>query len=163
MSPAGFATPGENITLPYTDIEVCSGVLHVIDTVLVPNFPGGAPAPEPEEEPLVIPDDSIAGVAIGVDDLSTLVEYVVYAGFAELLADPSSEFTVFAPVNSGWDFINGLFNSTCAVCGPPEGPPVPGVQEVLSYHVIPTGTCSRRHEERGTQVSRPGKIRDPRL
>ena len=62
-----------------------------------------APACAQEEIPAVIPENSIAGAAIGVEDLSTLVEAIVLtseereegqANLLEVLSDPEAEFTV---------------------------------------------------------------------
>merc|ERR1719326_1426373 len=49
-----------------------------------------------------IPADSIAGVALGVPDLSILVDAAVATDLVGALSDPTSEFTVFAPTNDAF-------------------------------------------------------------
>ena len=67
--------------------------------------------------------ESIVDVAVGVPELSTLVEFVVYADLVDALSDPESTFTVFAPVNTAFDAALELFGFTCTTCGPENGGP----------------------------------------
>ena len=78
----------------------------------------------------------------GVDDLSTLVEFVVYADLVEALSDSESQFTVFAPTNAAFEEAVGIFGFNCTTCGPPGGPSVNGTIDVLSYHVIPSAALT---------------------
>ena len=122
-SPLGPPTPIE------VDIPFCSAIYHIIDLPLFSN-----PANPPEQ--------SIVSVASGVDDLSTLVEFVVFADLVEALSDSESQFTVFAPTNAAFEEALGIFGFNCTTCGPPGGPSVNGTIDVLSYHVIPSAALT---------------------
>jgi transforming growth factor-beta-induced protein len=82
-----------------TDIEASNGVIHVIDTVLLP--PPAEPtdttaAPTSAPEPQTIVD-----VAVSNPDFSILVEAVTAAGLVETLSG-EGPFTVFAPTNEAF-------------------------------------------------------------
>jgi uncharacterized surface protein with fasciclin (FAS1) repeats len=84
-----------------TDIETCQGFIHVVNEVMLPgrlNIGGGdsAPAPAPAPEDC----QTIAEIACGVDDFSTLCAAVTQAGLADALSE--GEWTVFAPLNSAF-------------------------------------------------------------
>jgi transforming growth factor-beta-induced protein len=77
-----------------------------------------------EEEP------SIAEIAIGNDDFSTLVTAVQAAGLVDLLSDCSQEFTVFAPTNDAFaalppELLEAALADTELLTA------------VLTYHVVP--------------------------
>lgn len=69
------------------DIEASNGVIHVIDSVLLP----------PAEEAKL----SIAEIAVGDENFSTLVAALSAAGLVETFAGEGS-FTVFAPTNDAF-------------------------------------------------------------
>jgi uncharacterized surface protein with fasciclin (FAS1) repeats len=99
-----------------TDIEASNGVIHVIDTVLLP--------PDDAE-----PAGSIVDIALATEDLTTLVSAVTAAGLVETLADETATFTVFAPTNAafaavGEETLNALLADTEALTN------------VLLYHVV---------------------------
>jgi uncharacterized surface protein with fasciclin (FAS1) repeats len=72
------------------DIEASNGVVHVIDSVILP------PSYQSEAE------SSIVDVAVADEQFSTLVAAVTEAGLAETLAE-RGPFTVFAPTNAAFE------------------------------------------------------------
>jgi transforming growth factor-beta-induced protein len=100
-----------------TDIESSNGIIHVIDAVLLP------PSLTAEELP------SIAEIAAGDENFSTLVAALDAAGLVEVLAG-EGEFTVFAPTN---DAFAALPEGTVeALLEDPEG----DLTQILLYHVV---------------------------
>jgi len=94
------------------DIECNNGVIHVIDTVLVPK-------------------DNIVETAIANEDFETLVTAVVAADLVDTLSDESTQFTVFAPTDDAFAkldtaFLNNLVNNDTA-----------NLTAILTYHVVP--------------------------
>lgn len=79
----------DNAQIVITDIEASNGVIHVIDAVILP---GDEAAETPK---------SIAEIAAGNPDFSTLVTALDAAGLVETLAG-EGEFTVFAPTNAAF-------------------------------------------------------------
>jgi transforming growth factor-beta-induced protein len=97
-----------------TDIEASNGVIHVIDSVLLP----------PAEEPL----SSITEIAVADGRFETLVAALQAAGLAETLAG-EGDFTVFAPTDDAFAML-------------PEGTvealleDIPALTDILLYHVV---------------------------
>ncbi|MBS3802101.1 MAG: fasciclin domain-containing protein [Candidatus Thermoplasmatota archaeon] len=94
-----------------TDIECSNGVIHVIDTVLVPK-------------------DNIVETAIANDNFDTLVSAVVAAGLDTTLSDESTQFTVFAPTDAAFaeldsEYLNNLVQNDTA-----------NLTKILTYHVL---------------------------
>jgi len=94
------------------DIECSNGVIHVIDTVLVPK-------------------DNIVETAISYNDFNTLVDAVVAADLVDTLSDESAEYTVFAPTDVAFSdldtgYLNNLINNDTA-----------NLTDILTYHVVP--------------------------
>lgn len=94
------------------DIECSNGVIHVIDTVLVPK-------------------DNIVETAISYNDFNTLVDAVVAADLVDTLSDESAEYTVFAPTDVAFsdldtEYLNNLINNDTA-----------NLTDILTYHVVP--------------------------
>lgn len=94
------------------DIECSNGVIHVIDTVLVPK-------------------DNIVEKAISFNDFNTLVDAVVAADLVDTLSDESAEYTVFAPTDVAFsdldtEYLNNLINNDTA-----------NLTDILTYHVVP--------------------------
>ena len=84
-------TSGETTaTVAMADLEASNGVIHVIDTVLLP---AEETAPQ-----------NIVEIASGNENFSTLVAAVSAAGFVETLSG-EGPFTVFAPLNSAFEAI----------------------------------------------------------
>ena len=107
---------GNTYNVTTADVEIENGVVHVIDGVLLPELP-----------------DTIVDLALGNDDLSSLVAALQYTGLDETLADRSAEFTVFAPTNDAF----AAFLDGAAL----EDLPVEAVTQVLLNHVL-TGTAN---------------------
>lgn len=101
-----------------TDIMASNGIIHVIDTVLLP--------PEDvTETPLV----SVYDTAVAADDFNLLVATLEATGLDATLADETKTFTVFAPTDAaftalGTDTINALLADPDTL------------SNILLYHVI---------------------------
>ncbi len=81
-----------NAMVTVVDVEASNGVIHVIDTVLLP------PAmPDPDTSMMTLTE-----LAIGDPNFSTLVTALQAAGLADTLADTDGTFTVFAPTNEAF-------------------------------------------------------------
>ncbi|HSG63192.1 MAG TPA: fasciclin domain-containing protein [Pseudomonadales bacterium] len=81
-----------NAMVTVVDVEASNGVVHVIDTVLIP------PA---DPDPATV-DLTITELAINDPDFSTLVTALQAAGLADTLANAEGTFTVFAPTNEAF-------------------------------------------------------------
>eukprot|EP00970_Alexandrium_tamarense_P008704 scaffold1665_cov270-Alexandrium_tamarense.AAC.2 len=106
-----------------TDIMACNGVIHVLDSVILP-----APA---ETEPTMAVDpvnQSIVEIAAGNPDFSTLVAAVTAADLVETLSG-DGPFTVLAPTNEAFDNLpEGTLDALLA--------DIPALTEILMLHVI---------------------------
>ncbi len=98
-----------------TDIEASNGVIHVIDSVLLPPAPEAAP--------------TIVDIAVADGRFNTLVAAVDAAGLVETLQG-EGPFTVFAPTD---DAFAALPEGTVeALLGD-----IPALTDILLYHVVP--------------------------
>lgn len=98
-------------TVVATDIEASNGVIHVIDSVILPK--------------------NIVEIAVSNEDFSTLVAAVAAADFVELLSG-EGPFTVFAPTNAAFENLpEGLLNDLLEPDNKEQ------LQAVLAYHVVP--------------------------
>jgi transforming growth factor-beta-induced protein len=102
-----------------TDIEASNGVIHVIDTVILP------PSEEEAEAPGTIVD-----IAVADERFSTLVTAVVTAELVETLSS-EGPFTVFAPTN---DAFAALPEGTVESLLQPENREA--LTNILLYHVV---------------------------
>ncbi len=102
-----------------TDIVADNGVIHVIDSVLLPGE-----AEEEEEESL----GTIVDIAIADGRFETLVAAVVAADLAETLSG-EGPFTVFAPTD---DAFNNLPDGTVEALLDD----IPALTDILLYHVV---------------------------
>lgn len=93
-----------------TDIECTNGVIHVIDTVIMPK--------------------DIVDRAAGVEDFSTLFAAVKAAGLVETLKD-NGPFTVFAPTNEAF---SALPEGTVENLLKPENKEK--LTSILTYHIV---------------------------
>jgi uncharacterized surface protein with fasciclin (FAS1) repeats len=108
-------TDGRNrtSTVATADVEASNGVIHVIDTVILPA------------------DKSIVETAAGIEDFSTLVAAVEAAGLVETLSGPGP-FTVFAPTNAAFEALLDELDMTAEdLLADAEL-----LTAVLTYHVI---------------------------
>ncbi len=107
-----------NATVAKADVMASNGVIHVIDTVILP------PSMQGGEE-----TKTVAEIAAGNEDFSTLVTALQKAELVDAL-NGEGPFTVFAPTNAAFaklpeTTLNGLLNDQDALKG------------VLLYHVVP--------------------------
>jgi transforming growth factor-beta-induced protein len=101
-------------TIVLTDIEASNGVIHVIDTVILP------PA---DQAPQTIVDIAVADGRFG-----TLVAAVTAAGLAETLSG-EGPFTVFAPTDDAFAKLPaGTVEALLA--------DIPALTDILLYHVV---------------------------
>lgn len=108
-----FDGRGRTATIAAVDLAASNGVIHTVDTVLLP------------------PDLDIVQVAQSQPDFSILVEAVVAAGLVDTLKGPGP-FTVFAPTNQAFaDLLTetGLTKEQLLAN-------VPLLTSVLTYHVV---------------------------
>lgn len=108
----GVKVDGANVVA--TDIVGTNGVIHVIDSVILPGT-----------------NKSIVGIAAGNDDFSTLVAAVKAAGLVETLSG-DGPFTVFAPTNAAFA---KLPEGTVESLLKPENKSK--LAAILTYHVVP--------------------------
>lgn len=104
------------------DIKASNGVIHVIDTVLIPETfqLASATAPLP----------SIVDIAVSNPDFSILVAALAKAELVEAL-QAESPFTVFAPTNAAFEALLGELGITAEeLLGQPQ------LADVLLYHVV---------------------------
>lgn len=99
-----------------TNILTSNGVIHVIDSVMIPDGVGAT-------------DGDVVDILAADDNFSTLVTAVTEAGLVDILKG-EGPFTVFAPSNSAFDNL-------------PEGTlaslleDIPTLSDILTYHVLP--------------------------
>lgn len=74
-----------------TNVQTSNGVVHAIDRVLLP------------QAAIDVVNPTITGLAMNTADLSILVEALQLTGLDTVLANRSSEFTVFAPTNASFE------------------------------------------------------------
>ncbi len=108
------------------DLPCSNGVIHVIDTVLMPPTKGDA-APSTAAKAL----PTVVETAMANEDFSTLVAAVKAAGLAETLSGKGA-FTVFAPTNEAFA---KLPKGTVESLLKPEAKEK--LTAILTYHVVP--------------------------
>lgn len=124
-----------NIVSP--DIETSNGVIHVIDTVILPPSLAAAsaeaaPAAEATAEAAAeaVPAADIVDTAVAAGDFSTLVAAVQAAGLVDALKG-EGPFTVFAPTDAA--FAKLPAGTVDALLADPQG----DLTQILLYHVVP--------------------------
>ncbi|MDE0654662.1 MAG: fasciclin domain-containing protein [bacterium] len=148
----GDAVMVNDATVIATDIAASNGIIHVIDTVLLPPAPEPAPEPEAEPEPAPEPEPepepepapapepepepaapgTIVEVAVESGAFPTLVAAVQAAGLVEVLSG-DGPFTVFAPTEEAFAAALAALDMTAAeVLANTEL-----LTAVLTYHVLP--------------------------
>jgi uncharacterized surface protein with fasciclin (FAS1) repeats len=115
---AGGTVKVNDAKVTTTDIECANGVIHVIDTVILP------PAPEPEAKDIV-------DTAVASDDFTTLVAAVQAAGLVDTLKG-DGPFTVFAPTDAAFDALPA--GTLDELLKPENKDKLTGI---LTYHVVP--------------------------
>jgi uncharacterized surface protein with fasciclin (FAS1) repeats len=114
-----------------TDIEASNGVIHVIDSVLLPPTDESAEAMEEDSEEMTddsAMDQDIVDLAIADGRFTTLVAAVEAAGLVDTLKG-EGPFTVFAPTDDAFATLPA---------GTVEGllADVPALTDILLYHVV---------------------------
>jgi uncharacterized surface protein with fasciclin (FAS1) repeats len=92
VSTSGGSVYINNAMVTVVDVEANNGVVHVIDTVLLP----------PTDPDPATTGSTLTELAIADPDFSTLVTALSAAGLADTLADADGSFTVFAPTNDAF-------------------------------------------------------------
>ena len=118
-----FAVDGSKVTINdasivLTDIEAANGVIHVIDSVILPS----------SEQAAALLD--IVDTAIQSGEVDTLVQAVQAAGLEDALRG-QGPYTVFAPTNAAFGTLPA--GTLAALLADPLGQ----LQQILLYHVIP--------------------------
>ena len=108
-----------------TDIEASNGVIHVIDTVLLPEAPVAAEASE-----MAASEQDIVDIAAADERFTTLVTAVQAAGLVETLKG-EGPFTVFAPTNDAFAKLPAGTLDTLLL---PENQQQ--LIDILTYHVV---------------------------
>eukprot|EP01023_Acetabularia_acetabulum_P027587 TRINITY_DN2608_c0_g1_i1.p1 TRINITY_DN2608_c0_g1~~TRINITY_DN2608_c0_g1_i1.p1 ORF type:complete len:525 (+),score=107.18 TRINITY_DN2608_c0_g1_i1:93-1667(+) len=122
---------GSTATVTNPNIEAGAGVVHIIDTVLLPFTVEAPQVPAPKDEAL---DITIVSVASDVGELSTLVEAVKAADLVSNLSDPNSQLTVFAPTNDAF----AAFIASQGITLQDLLSEKKTLTDVLLYHVVPS-------------------------
>ena len=138
----GSSVMVNDATVVTPDIQASNGVIHVIDTVLLPPAPEPtpaateAPAPDPTEAPAATEAPAMPGtiveVAVESGAFPTLVAAVQAAGLVETLSG-EGPFTVFAPTEEAFAAaLDALGMSAEELLAD-----VDLLTGVLTYHVLP--------------------------
>lgn len=132
FSVADGAVKVNDATVVTADIEASNGVIHVIDTVILPPAEEAA-ASEAEaaasEAEVAAPAGNIAEVAAAAGSFATLLAAVEAAGLVDELTG-EGPFTVFAPTDDAFAALpEGTVESLLA---DPEG----ALRDILLYHVV---------------------------
>jgi transforming growth factor-beta-induced protein len=114
-------TDAADATVTQPDNLATNGVVHIVDTVLVPAIAGPAPAPTPTPQPTM----TIVQLAQATPTLSTLVDLLVNASLVETL-NGTGPFTVFAPTNDAFDAAQSVIATLTQ----------DQIKDVLTYHVV---------------------------
>ncbi|MCS6827207.1 MAG: fasciclin domain-containing protein [Caldilinea sp.] len=118
------------------DIEASNGVIHVIDSVLLPpSVIAAAAAAEEAAEPVATPAPTeeladIVDTAVAAGSFNTLVAAVQAAGLVDALRG-AGPFTVFAPTDDA--FAKLPAGTIDALLADPTG----DLTQILLYHVVP--------------------------
>lgn len=114
------------------DVEATNGVIHIIDTVLVPeDFKlVQEPVKEPIKEPIKEMPNTVVDIALANEDFSILVAALQKADLVGALQG-EGPFTVFAPTNAAFEgLLKALDISASDLLNQPE------LAKVLTYHVV---------------------------
>ncbi len=116
-----FVTPtlfANGAKVSSADVMATNGVIHVVDTVILP--------PTSVDESA----NSIVDVAVAdTDNFSTLVTALTEADLVTALADETKTYTVFAPTNAAFDKVDATALANLLA-------DVPALTEVLLTHVV---------------------------
>jgi transforming growth factor-beta-induced protein len=119
----GITIDSANLVLEMVDIQASNGVIHVIDAVLLP-------------ETRTIAEIATEFSMAETPEFSTLLTAVVAAdpSVLELLSDPESELTVFAPTDAAFAALSEALGAEtfAGIVADPAA-----LTPILTYHVLP--------------------------
>ncbi|MEO6489782.1 MAG: fasciclin domain-containing protein [Ferruginibacter sp.] len=104
-------------TVIYPNLDASNGVIHVINKVLL------------------FPTNTIAGIAIGNAELSSLVAALVKTNLAGVFAG-TGDFSVFAPTNAAFAQLPSPFNNATNIGNITDAAQIAALSNILRYHVI---------------------------
>ena len=107
------------------NVNAANGVIHVVDTVILPPWPKEAEAAEPA---MTTMDKTIVDIAVADGRFDTLVAAVQAAGLAEALT--GGEWTVFAPTDDAFAKLDLNEDNIASAFSKAE------LQDILLYHVL---------------------------
>jgi len=120
-------TLSDNVGVIGTDVLASNGVIHLIDTVLIPDFALKTPVPVANEtEAPILVGDNIVTVAQGDARFTTLLDLLRDNDLLVALAAPGP-LTVFAPINEAFAAVPSKFLSA---------PFRAHLVDILKYHVL---------------------------
>lgn len=127
----GGAAYVNNSQIIITDIQAKNGIIHVIDTVLVPDIAlpavGGGDDETGEVDTSNLP--TIAEIAVANGNFDTLVAALDAAGLVSTFASPG-DYTVFAPTDDAFAAIPA--ETLAALLADPTGQ----LTDILTFHVV---------------------------
>merc|ERR1711998_469827 len=125
VTPAGIKINDAAVTT--ADVLAANGVVHLVDTVLMPS---DMPSPP-------VPTKNIVELAAATPDLSTLVAALGRASLVDTL-EGAGPFTVFAPTNKAFAKLPALYRE---LLFDPKN--VKTLQKLLTYHVASAAVFSK--------------------
>jgi len=147
-----------NSTVIQANVDTSNGVVHVVDTVLIPNAQmtvliakAAKWSAKKLRAQVAAPLPNLLQLAQSVPQLSTLVAAVTAAGIGSVLAGPGP-LTVFAPSNQAFaqlpaDFLNYLLKPANKAA----------LIDILTYHVAPGNYSSGDLHDREDIMTAEGK------
>ncbi|CEM36638.1 unnamed protein product [Vitrella brassicaformis CCMP3155] len=118
-----------NVRVVQPDITASNGIVHIVDSVLIPQLPAQLPEVETAAPPEAEELPALLDVAQATPELSSLVTAVEAADFSELLSQ-DGPFTVFAPTNEAFTGLGETYNALL------EPQAEDDLKTVLAYHVV---------------------------
>lgn len=112
------------------------GILRIngLSTVILPNLNASNGVIHVINKVLIFPSSTIAEIAIGNPDFSTLVAALVKTNLAGVFAG-SGDFTVFAPTNAAFAKLPAPFNNSTNISNISDPAQVAALANILTYHV----------------------------
>ncbi|MBP8001491.1 MAG: fasciclin domain-containing protein [Chloroflexi bacterium] len=119
----GTIVLNDSIKVTVTDMPASNGVVHIIDTVLLP------PINSLITSPLGSSDMSITEVLANQGNFTTFLDLVDQAGLMSMLADTNTVYTVFAPTDEAFASTSSAM-LTQWMANPDE------LKTILLYHIV---------------------------
>mgnify|MGYP002777663444 CR=1 FL=1 len=112
-----FLTINGNSLVTTADVDASNGVIHVINSVLLP------------------PSQTIAEIAVGNPAFSTLVAALAKANLVNVFTG-EGDFTVFAPTNDAFAKLPAPFNNAANISAITDPATISALGNILRYHVL---------------------------